>query len=279
MCSSQSIYLRALRPRAVARSCRPTRSACSTTRARTPTATAATARPRTRPRSSRRKSASPCAAAQPRGRARLGQLRPRAALRHASGASMRNGKLVALDYQAWSHATAWLETASQLALGHAAADRRLRRWPGSAAGRLRHGPGGAGLFSVHLSQTDMYDVPNRRIVNHRRRRAPAICAPVRCARRWTRRTFFALEGMLDELAHAARLDPYELRKRNISHPRWLGVLEGRGRRGEVDAARRGVAACRARESSRAAASASARTICRRTRAIASPTRPRSSTSR
>ena len=28
---------------------------------------------------------------------------------------------------------------------------------------------------------------------------------------------------MDELAHVARLDPYEFRKRNISHPRWLGV--------------------------------------------------------
>ena len=37
--------------------------------------------------------------------------------------------------------------------------------------------------------------------------------------------FFAQEGMMDELAHAARLDPYEFRKRNISHPRWLGVLK------------------------------------------------------
>ena len=38
-------------------------------------------------------------------------------------------------------------------------------------------------------------------------------------------TFFALEGVMDELAHAAKLDPYEFRKRNISHPRWLGVLK------------------------------------------------------
>ena len=29
---------------------------------------------------------------------------------------------------------------------------------------------------------------------------------------------------MDELAYLARLDPYEFRKRNISHPRWLGVL-------------------------------------------------------
>jgi nicotinate dehydrogenase subunit B len=37
--------------------------------------------------------------------------------------------------------------------------------------------------------------------------------------------FFALEGMMDELAHAAKVDPYDFRTRNISHPRWLGVLK------------------------------------------------------
>jgi CO/xanthine dehydrogenase Mo-binding subunit len=38
-------------------------------------------------------------------------------------------------------------------------------------------------------------------------------------------TFFALEGLMDELAFAAKLDPLEFRRRNISHARWLGVLE------------------------------------------------------
>jgi CO/xanthine dehydrogenase Mo-binding subunit len=37
--------------------------------------------------------------------------------------------------------------------------------------------------------------------------------------------FFAQEGMMDELAHVAGLDPYEFRTRNISNPRWLGVLK------------------------------------------------------
>jgi nicotinate dehydrogenase subunit B len=127
-----------------------------------------------------------------------------------------DGKLVALDYQAWSHATAWFETASQLALGSLP--------PAAGFGAPAPGPGGAGLFSVHLSQTDMYDVPNRRIVNHvvtgsGYLRTGALRAPMDPS------TFFALEGTIDELAHAAGLDPYEFRKRNISHERWLGVLK------------------------------------------------------
>jgi CO/xanthine dehydrogenase Mo-binding subunit len=48
------------------------------------------------------------------------------------------GKLVALDYQAWMHATAWQETASQLALGTPA--------PTGGYGVPAVGPGGAGLF-------------------------------------------------------------------------------------------------------------------------------------
>lgn len=126
------------------------------------------------------------------------------------------GKLVALDYQAWTHATAWLETASQLALGTPP--------PTGGYGAPAPGPGRAGLFSVHLSQTDMYDVANRRIVNHvvtgaGYLRTGALRAPMDPS------TFFALEGVLDELAHAAKLDPYEFRKRNISDARWLAVLE------------------------------------------------------
>ena len=96
---------------------------------------------------------------------------------------------------------------------------------------------------------DMYDVPNRLIVNHRVAgpgylRTGALRAPMDPS------VFFAQEGMMDELAHAAKLDPYEFRKRNISHPRWLGVLEGGDRCREVDAARGGRPTCPTRGSSR-----------------------------
>ncbi len=131
------------------------------------------------------------------------------------GAVDANGKLVAFEYRAWTHTAGGLDTALQLALGAPTAGNVI----GGAAG-----PGGGGLFSVHLSQMDMYDVPNRRIVNHRVTgggylRTGALRAPMDPS------TFFALEGMMDELAYAAKLDPYEFRTRNISHARWLGVLK------------------------------------------------------
>src|SRR5207249_858135 len=67
-------------------------------------------------------------------------------------------------------------------------------------------------------------IPNRRIIDHRLNakgylRIGPLRAPLDPP------YFFAQEGMVDELAYAARLDPYEFRKRNISHPRWLGVLK------------------------------------------------------
>jgi nicotinate dehydrogenase subunit B len=36
---------------------------------------------------------------------------------------------------------------------------------------------------------------------------------------------FALEQTIDELAHAVGMDPVAFRRRNITDPRWLGVLE------------------------------------------------------
>jgi CO/xanthine dehydrogenase Mo-binding subunit len=121
-----------------------------------------------------------------------------------------NGKLVAFEYNAWNHSGGGMDTAMQLALGSPPA--------ANAAG------GFSALFQVHLSQTDMYDVQNRLIVNHRVAgggylRTGALRSPMDPS------VFFAQEGMMDELACAARLDPYEFRKRNISHPRWLGVLK------------------------------------------------------
>jgi nicotinate dehydrogenase subunit B len=121
-----------------------------------------------------------------------------------------NGKIVAFEYQAWSHGGPAGATAEHLALGTAPV--------------VADSSSGVGLYQVRLSQNDMYDVPNRRMVDHRLSavgylRIGALRAPLDPP------YFFAQEGMIDELAYAARLDPYEFRKRNISHPRWLGVLK------------------------------------------------------
>jgi len=125
------------------------------------------------------------------------------------GAVDADGKIVAFEYQAWGHGSPATTTASQLALGAAAAS---------------SDPDGGGLFQLRLSQNDMYDIPNRRLIDHRipgkgYMRIGALRAPLDPP------YFFAQESMMDELAWMARLDPYEFHKRNISHPRWLGVLK------------------------------------------------------
>jgi len=131
-----------------------------------------------------------------------------------------DARLVALDYQAWVASAGGSSTTAQLALGAPP----VRDRPYIVLGTGADGPDGGGLFSVHPSHTNMYDVPHRRTVNHRvvrhgNLRVGALRAPMDPS------AFTALEGVMDELAHATGLDPYEFRMRNISHPRWRGVLE------------------------------------------------------
>jgi CO/xanthine dehydrogenase Mo-binding subunit len=140
-----------------------------------------------------------------------------AMLSELRGAVDAQGKLVALEYQCWSHSTGGGPT------------RRATPVPGLHPWHVGNWNGGVGggdvrLLLVHGSQMDMYDVPNLRIANHRVAgpgylRTSALRAPIDPS------TFFALEGLMDDLAHATRLDPYEFRKRNVSHARWLGVLK------------------------------------------------------
>jgi CO/xanthine dehydrogenase Mo-binding subunit len=97
---------------------------------------------------------------------------------------------------------------------------------GAPAGGVVTRPSGVdgGLYQIRISQNDMYDIPNRRLLEHRVvGRGYLKIGPLRAP--LDPPYFFAQEGMMDELAHLAGLDPYEFRKRNISNPRWLGVLK------------------------------------------------------
>jgi nicotinate dehydrogenase subunit B len=121
-----------------------------------------------------------------------------------------HGRIAAFEYQQWSHAGPFDTFVEHLALG--------------TESSVVDSPTGVGLYQVRLSQNDMYDIPNRRIIDHRLSAKGYVrIGPLRAP--LDPPYFFAQEGMMDELAFAARLDPYEFRKRNISHPRWLGVLK------------------------------------------------------
>jgi CO/xanthine dehydrogenase Mo-binding subunit len=129
------------------------------------------------------------------------------------GAVDANGKIVAFEYQAWGYDGNGVGTASRLL--------SLGVPPGG--GRAQGGSAMGGLYQIRISQNDMYDVPNRRLLEHRLDgRGYLKLGPLRAP--LDPPYFFAQEGMIDELAHLARLDPLEFRKRNISNRRWLGVL-------------------------------------------------------
>jgi nicotinate dehydrogenase subunit B len=146
------------------------------------------------------------------------------------GAVDANGKLVAFEYQAWGYDGNGVGTASRLlALGLSQGGGRggagSTGQRGGGAGNVAQGGGlVGGLYQIRISQNDMYDVPNRRLIEHRvDGRGYLKLGPLRAP--LDPPYFFAQEGMIDELAYLAKLDPWEFRKRNISNPRWLGVLE------------------------------------------------------
>lgn len=133
------------------------------------------------------------------------------------GAVDANGKIVAFEYQAWGYDTNGVPSAPQLL---AMPPQGGGRGAAGGAAAVRAG----GLYQIRISQNDMYDVPNRRLIEHRLDgRGYLKLGPLRAP--LDPPYFFAQEGMIDELAYLARLDPYEFRTRNISDHRWLGVLE------------------------------------------------------
>jgi nicotinate dehydrogenase subunit B len=145
------------------------------------------------------------------------------------GAVDAAGKIVAWEYQAWGYDSTGVGSAPQLlTVG------TPQRGGGQGRGRADVPAGGGpairpsgvdgGLYQIRMSQNDMYDIPNRRLLEHRVvGRGYLKIGPLRAP--LDPPYFFAQEGMMDELAHLAQIDPYEFRKRNISHPRWLGVLK------------------------------------------------------
>ena len=119
-----------------------------------------------------------------------------------------SGKLVAYEYHGWQHGWLINETTHELALRTPPKERTT----------------GAGSIPVNrMSTGSMYNVANRRVVSHA---VPMVGylkgAPLRSPLDLS--FAFASEQTIDELAFLAKLDPLELRRRNIGDTRWLGVL-------------------------------------------------------
>jgi CO/xanthine dehydrogenase Mo-binding subunit len=119
-----------------------------------------------------------------------------------------SGKIIAYEYHGWQHNWSLTETSEQLAYGKPAAE-----WPGAAA---------QGVSGQHLG--GIYAVPNLKLVNHQ---VPGL-GFLKGA--WLRSPLdlslaFASEQAIDDLAYRLSIDPWEFRQRNISDPRWRGVLD------------------------------------------------------
>ncbi|KIF66096.1 hypothetical protein HY68_37580 [Streptomyces sp. AcH 505] len=124
-------------------------------------------------------------------------------------AADRDGRLIGYHYEGWHHGWIGKEMSEEMALGTPA--------PVSASGIAR--------IVNKVNAAGMYAIPHRRLVNHHVDarhgflRGNPLRAPLDLA------ISFASEQMVDELAGLAGLDPVEFRRRNMTDPRWRGVLD------------------------------------------------------
>lgn len=123
------------------------------------------------------------------------------------------GKIVAYQYDGWQHAWIFHEATEEFALG--------KTQPPSKPDLAR--------VVNRLNAGVMYDLPNKQLNNHHIStldgylRANALRSPLDLA------ICFASEQAIDELAVALKLDPIEFRRRNMSKPRWIGVMDAAAR--------------------------------------------------
>jgi nicotinate dehydrogenase subunit B len=116
---------------------------------------------------------------------------------------------VAYEYHGWQHGWHVDETSHELALRTPPKERTS---------------GSNSIIVNRMSTGAMYAIANRRVVSHA---VPMLGllkgSPLRSP--MDMHYSFASEQVIDELAHAAGLDPLEFRRRNIAGECWLGVLE------------------------------------------------------
>ena len=188
---------------------------------RAPSAAASRVRPASRLRSSRSRSASRCACSGCAGTSTAGTATARPTSTTSRWAADANGKIVAADWTTYGQAGSTIDTTKEL-LGTAV-------WPAApAAGGPTpsdtgiYGATGYGPSYIYqrrvLAKTQPLYGGSLKISALRAPNAP--------------QSYFASEQIVDELAHAAGMDPVAFRKLNIDGTSVLGArwLSGAGRR-------------------------------------------------
>jgi CO/xanthine dehydrogenase Mo-binding subunit len=121
------------------------------------------------------------------------------------GAVDKNGKLVAYDYSVYAVPYFSMESSEELAGGTI---------PKPGAGRPDTANTGA-----------QYKIANRRVTGKSLPLFEGYLKSIHLRAPLAPQSTFASEQMIDELAHAAGIDPVQFRRQNIADERWLGVLE------------------------------------------------------
>ena len=131
-------------------------------------------------------------------------------LAEVRAAADANGRLIGFEYHGWQHGWNFVvEPSEELALDAKIPDPVTA----PAAGVNNNTAGG------------VYNIPNRRVINHTVNglegylKGSFLRSPLDLS------ISFASEQVIDELAYLAKLDPVEFRRKNISDPRWHGVLD------------------------------------------------------
>ena len=119
------------------------------------------------------------------------------------------GNIVAFEYEGWHHGWNTAETSQELALG----------------GPVQPPVSGRARLVNKETLSAVYSMPNVRLINHH---VPGLDGYLKGGNLRSPMDLsisFASEQTIDELAHAVRMDPVAFRRRNMTDPRWLGILD------------------------------------------------------
>jgi len=128
----------------------------------------------------------------------------------------------------WNHDT-WSNTHMARALPYGDRSGLLAAWHlGSPKEQAQPFPMLAYHAGIHRNADPLYAIPRRRIVKHFIANTPLRTSSTRSLGAYA--NVFAIESFMDELAHAAGVDPLEFRLRGLDDPRARAVLEAAAER-------------------------------------------------